>query len=199
MGKIFYLMGKSSAGKDSFYKELVLNKELNLKQVVSYTTRPIRDGESDGLEYFFVTKEQFEKFKHDGKIIEYRAYDTVHGVWYYFLADDGQIDFSKSDYILIGTVEGYLSLKKYFGEKSIVPIYIEVDDGIRLQRALDREKTQSKPEYEEMCRRFLTDSKDFSEEKLHNAGIEKRFNNVDFDVTYKELIDYIGSVIKYGY
>ena len=51
MGKIFYLMGKSSAGKDSFYKELVLNKELNLKQVVSYTTRPIRDGESDGLEY----------------------------------------------------------------------------------------------------------------------------------------------------
>ena len=73
MGKIFYLMGKSSAGKDSFYKELVLNKELNLKQVVSYTTRPIRDGESDGLEYFFVTKEQFEKFKHDGKIIEYRA------------------------------------------------------------------------------------------------------------------------------
>ena len=116
MGKIFYLMGKSSAGKDSFYKELVLNKELNLKQVVSYTTRPIRDGESDGLEYFFVTKEQFEKFKHDGKIIEYRAYDTVHGVWYYFLADDGQIDFSKSDYILIGTLEGYLSLKKYFGE-----------------------------------------------------------------------------------
>ena len=57
------------------------------------------------------------------------------------------------------------------------PIYIEVDDGERLQRALDRERSQDTPQYAEMCRRFLADSADFSEENVARAGIRKRFYN----------------------
>ena len=59
----------------------------------------------------------------------------------------------------------------------VLPIYIEVDDGIRLTRALEREKRQENPKYEEMCRRFLADQRDFSPENISNAKITNIFNN----------------------
>ena len=77
----------------------------------------------------------------------------------------------------IGTLESYLKLRDYYGEERMLPVYIEVDDGIRLQRALDREKQQKTPNYAELCRRFLADQQDFSEEKLKEAGIRKRYRN----------------------
>ena len=52
MGKIVYLMGKSSTGKDTIFKKLLEDKSLALKNIVPYTTRPIRGGEKDGQEYF---------------------------------------------------------------------------------------------------------------------------------------------------
>ena len=56
MGKIFYMMGKSSSGKDTVYKEI--RKELpELKTLTLYTTRPMREGEKDGVEYYFVSNE----------------------------------------------------------------------------------------------------------------------------------------------
>ena len=74
---------------------------------------------------------------------------------------------------------------------NVIPIYIEVDDGIRLERALKREKEQENPKYEELCRRFLADSQDFSEEKIEESGIEKRFQNINLDDCVKEIIEYI--------
>ena len=53
MGKIFYIMGKSASGKDRIYSLLVENKELNLKKLILYTTRPIRAGEEEGVQYYF--------------------------------------------------------------------------------------------------------------------------------------------------
>ena len=63
----------------------------------------------------------------------------------------------------------------------MVPIYIEIDDGIRLERALKRERSQTRPKYKEMCRRFLADAEDFCEEKLMRLGIDKRFENTDME------------------
>ena len=152
MGRIFYLMGKSSTGKDSFYKQLISDETLGLKKIVMYTTRPIRAQEKNGEEYFFVNDERLARLEADGKVIERRSYNTVHGVWHYFTVCDDQIDLTKDSYVVIGTLESYVASKKYFGEGVLVPIYIEVDDGVRLQRALDREKAQDKPKYKEMCR-----------------------------------------------
>ena len=196
MGKIFYLMGKSSSGKDTLYKKLNEENRYGLKSIVSYTTRPIRGGEQEGREYHFVSVDAFERMKDTGKVIEYRSYNTVHGIWYYFLADDGQIDLENESYLLIGTLEGYESLVSYFGKDRIVPIYLEVDDGIRLQRALDRERSQPSPKYAELCRRYLADQEDFSEEKLEKNGIGIRFNNENIEVTCNSILDYIGG---YGY
>ena len=80
MGKIYYMMGKSSSGKDTLYKE-VLKALPKLKTLVLYTTRPIREGEQEGIEYHFVTDEELERFEKAGKIIEERTYDTVYGAW----------------------------------------------------------------------------------------------------------------------
>lgn len=191
MGKIFCLMGKSSTGKDSIYHELFSSNKLNIKRVIPYTTRPIREGEVDGREYFFCSKETAEQLEQEKKIIELRVYHTVYGDWKYFTADDGQINLSENNYLLIGTLEAYLKIRDYFGEDAVVPIYVEVEDGERLIRAIERERTQSVPKYEEMCRRFLADAADFSEENLQKAGIEKRFVNEHLDKTIEEITEFI--------
>ena len=72
-----------------------------------------------------------------------------------------------------------------------LPIYVEVEDGDRLIRAIHREKGQQVPKYEEMCRRFLADASDFSEEKLREAGITRRFINDDMDTVLAEISAYI--------
>ena len=171
MGKIFYLMGKSSSGKDTIYKEL-LQGFPKMKRIVLYTTRPRREGECDGVEYFFTDEEKLQQFRKQGQLIEERSYHTQYGVWSYFTADDGQINLRQEDYLVIGTLESYRAMKEYFGAESLVPLYIEVEDGERLQRALLREREQEKPKYEEMCRRFLADQEDFSEENIREAGIK---------------------------
>ena len=193
MGRIFYIMGKSSSGKDTIYSRLLRDKEFGLKNVLLYTTRPVRQGEADGREYHFVDDERFRQFMDEGKVIEYRTYETVHGPWTYFTADDGQVDLKARSYLAIGTLESYENMKRYFGEENVCPIYVEVEDGERLKRALAREELQEKPRYAEMCRRFLADTEDFSEENLERAGIKRRFQNVELESCMEEIREYIRS------
>lgn len=189
MGKIFYLMGKSSSGKDTMYKELL--KTLPFQTVVLYTTRPIRKGETDGVDYFFIDDWQVEKLEKAGKIIEQREYNTMYGVWKYLTVDDGRIDLQKYNYLMIGTLQSYEKMKLYFGKNAVIPLYIEVEDGERLLRAIAREKTQPMPAYDEMCRRFLADAADFSEDNLKKSEIEKRFQNIDRRQCLAQLKSYI--------
>ena len=187
MGKIFYIMGKSSSGKDTIYKRLLGDQELKLRNIILYTTRPMRQGEMPGREYYFVEEGTFQEFQKQGKIIEARTYQTVYGPWIYFTADDGQIELEKRNYLGIGTLESYMNMKEYYGEKNLCPLYIEVEDGERLKRAICREELQQEPKYAEMCRRFLADTEDFSEENLKRAGITKRYSNIDLESCIKEL------------
>lgn len=183
MGKIFYLTGKSCAGKDSIYNILIKDKELHLKPVVRYTTRPIRDGETDGVSYHFVDMKGYRSYKDSGKIIEEQVYHTVHGEWIYFTADDGGIDINSHNYLAIGVLESFAGTRDYFGNNNVLPIYVELDDGERLQRALSRERLPENGRYAEMCRRFLSDAEDFREERIKELGIsaEARFENDDLE------------------
>ena len=198
MGKIYCVMGKSSSGKDSIYHEIMEKGALGLKPIIHYTTRPIRDGEQDGREYHFCTEDTVQRLQDAGRIMELRAYNTVYGVWKYFTVDDERINLSKYNYLYIVTLEGYTKIREYFGADRVVPIYIEVEDGERLMRAIAREQKQDVPKYEEMCRRFLADSADFSEEKLVEAGIVRRFSNNDFVQTVQEVTAYIADEIAAG-
>ena len=120
MGKLFCLMGKSASGKDAIFRYLKENKALELKEIVPYTTRPMRKGEENGVGYYFVDNAAYEAMRREGKVIESRSYDTIQGKWHYFTADDGQINLSEGSSILIGTLEVYVQLKKYFGEDQVV-------------------------------------------------------------------------------
>ena len=179
MGKIFCLMGKSSSGKDTIFKEIKNDEELNLKPIVSYTTRPKRTNETNGVEYFFINEKELKEFEQENKVIEKSVYHTVHGDWYYCTINDEQIDLENNNYLLITTLESYKSLKDYFGEEKVYPLYVHVEDGVRLERALEREKSQENPNFNELCRRFLADNDDFSDKNLSSLSINKFYINED--------------------
>ena len=73
----------------------------------------------------------------------------------------------------------------------MVPVYIEVEDGLRLARAVERERRQAEPKYAELCRRFLADAEDFSEKNLKKAGISRRFVNNGLAECLSEIEAYI--------
>lgn len=194
MGKVFCIMGKSSSGKDTVFKEIVNDNFLNLKKIVGYTTRPKRIEENNGVEYNFINNDTLKQFIEKDKVIELRKYDTVNGIWYYGTMDDGQIDLQNNSYIVISTLESYSSFKNYFGEDNVISLYIDVDDGVRLQRALKREMSENNPNYKELCRRFIADSEDFSDENLKLSGIEKKYLNNNLMECVKEVKN---SIIKH--
>ena len=169
MGKIFCVMGKSASGKDTIYNKILQDDSLMLSRIIPYTTRPIRDGETQDKDYHFCNEEDVKRLSEQGSIIDLRC----------------------KSYLTVGTLESYTKIRDYFGSDKVLPIYVEVEDGDRLIRAIHREKGQQVPKYEEMCRRFLADASDFSEEKLHEAGITRRFINDDMDTVLAEISAYI--------
>lgn len=187
MGKIFYIMGKSASGKDTIYGKLRNETELGLQGVVLYTTRPMRANEENGKDYFFIDEDQIREAQQQGRIIEMRTYKTVHGPWRYLTMDDGQIRLDQQNYLMVGVLESYLSIRSYYGSDRVIPIYVEVEDGERLARALERERRQPEPKYAELCRRFLADSEDFSESRLAEAGIDRRYQNQNLEECLKEI------------
>ena len=194
MGKVFCIMGKSGSGKDTIFKEIIKDNSLNLKKIVGYTTRPKRVEENDGVEYNFIDDDMINKFIQKNKVIELRKYDTVNGIWYYGTMDDGQINLQTNSYIVISTLESYSIFKKYFGFNNVIPLYIDVDDGIRLQRILNREMSEDSPNYKEICRRFIADSEDFSNKNLKLNGIEKIYSNNNL---VECIADVKNNIIKY--
>jgi len=197
MGRIFYIMGKSATGKDTVYKE-ILKRFPNMKTIVMYTTRPIRENETDGVEYHFRTIPEMEYLKESGKMIELRVYQTIAGPWYYFTMDDGQFDLSGTENcLMIGTLESYEKMIQYFGKELLVPIYIEIPDGVRLKRATEREAMQKKPNFREVCRRYLADEDDFTEERLKSLGIEKRFENLELEKCLDQIAKEIQAIFEY--
>ena len=191
MGKIFLVMGKSATGKDHIYKSVMTSMSDVLTPVVTYTTRPIRESEKNGVEYNFVTISEMEALKAQGKVVESRCYHTTKGDWYYFTCDDGQINVKDHNSIMIVTPEAYAALKAFYGADAIRPVYVVSADADRLRRSIKREEKQAEPNYREVCRRYLADEEDFSEEVLKELGIEKEFVNDVYEDCVQEVINYI--------
>ena len=188
MGKLYIIMGKSSSGKDTIYKQLTEKLGDRFHPVITYTTRPVRTGEKNGVEYFFVTEEEYHTLHEQGKIVEKRVYQTFYGPWYYFTVNDGQIDLENYDSIMVNTLEAYEQMKAYYGEDVVVPIYIEVESGERLYRALCREREQKNPKYTELCRRFIADEEDFSTERLLQSGINQIYENSSLEKCLEKIM-----------
>lgn len=164
MGKIHCIIGKSASGKDTLFLHILSKYKGDIIPVVPYTTRPKRIHEVDGVDYHFVSEEQMVVYEKNDQIVEKRSYQTVHGIWHYFTLNF-YMDKDR-DYLLITTLEGACSLQHYYGSEHVNVVYLFLDDKERLLRGIIRESKQINPNYSEVCRRFLADQNDFSDEKL---------------------------------
>ena len=188
MGRIYYLLGKSATGKDTLYKE-ILKRRPKLRTVTMYTTRPIREGETDGVEYFFTDREELERQLASGKVIESRTYQTIAGPWTYYTVDDGQFDVADDEScLMIGTLESYDKMCAYFEAGKMVPVYIEVPDGIRLLRAVKREENQKSRITGKSAGDTLQTKKIFQRKNLERLGITKRYQNTDMEMCVEEIL-----------
>lgn len=193
MSKIFCIVGQSASGKDTFYRAVLERYGEELSPVIPSTTRPMRAGERDGIDYHFVTFEQLAQLEADGMVIEKRSYHTVHGLWVYFTM---KFDLAPDhNYILISTLEGAERLQAHYGSESVPVIFLRVDAKERLIRSIEREARESTPDYREVCRRFLADEQDFAADKiaaipnLHYIDTGKTVTDsiTQWDTLYKSL------------
>lgn len=200
MSNLIYIMGKSSAGKDTIYQKVKERIDTNL--YIPYTTRPMREGENQGREYNFITREEFNILEKEQKVMENRNYNVINkngerDVWTYATIADEQWE-QEGDFLSIGTLESYTSILKYLRshpekDLTMMPVYIQISEEERKKRAIAREKTQIKPNFEEMERRLKADNIDFSAEKLRDAGISQfeTFENYNLKKCVSEIIEYI--------
>ena len=180
-------MGPSSSGKDTIKRRLIKENKFALKEMIMSTTRPMRTGEVEGREYYFKTVDEMLELGKNGKIIEKRTYETAYGPWHYFTTSSS-IDLDNYNYVGSNTLEGLDKFIKFYGIENIISLLVTIDDGIRLQRALDREKKEENPKYQELCRRFLADSIDFSEENISKRHITSIIdNNSSLDNTLEKV------------
>lgn len=173
---IITIVGKSSAGKDTILKELLTDAEVAslAKPLVTYTTRPMRPGEKEGVEYHFVSQKEYQCLLHSGEITEHRSYDTAYGVWNYFTILPK--DYKENHYILVASPEQVKHYISAIGKENILPVYIDVDNETRLRRMISRESKGNR-KFDEVCRRFLADEMDFSESILESIGIKRSYEN----------------------
>ncbi len=151
--KLIVLCGKSGAGKNYLLKE-ISKKEENKNKInllISDTTRPKRDYEINGIDYNFLTPEEFSKKEH----LEWAVFNN----WYYGTPYDAL----KEDKINI-TILNPSGVNQIYTRNinkqdlEIIVFFIHAEPKIRLLRQMERE---SNPNYTEICRRFLTDEEDF--------------------------------------
>jgi guanylate kinase len=179
--KIVALFGKSGSGKDTVLKALCKNQS-TYNRIISSTTRPPREGEVDGKDYYFLDNIAFAEKILNGSFIEATGFKN----WFYG-TDISSLDASR---INIGVFNiNAIECLKEDSNLEVYPILIEAKDSIRLKRILSREED---PDCEEICRRFLADKKDFS-----NIPFEYSvFENQTSTITVSILNNYIEGAIR---
>lgn len=168
------LMGKSGTGKDMLQGLLIENGYIPL---VSTTSRPMREGETQGVEYNFISRERFLQDIQDEKFLEYRSYDTLMegkpDTWYYGMPKETLKNMKKGeDYITILDTAGTKDFLEYLGRDACFVCYIDTPDELREERAKNRggfDKT-------EWDRRLHDDAVRFSEEKIGELADARLYN-----------------------
>ena len=155
---ILMFIGPSSSGKDTFLKPTL--EKFSLKPIVLSTTRPMREKEIDGKSYHFISMEEMNALDKQQKLVERRNYNTVNGLWSY--ATNAENIRLSENYLVANTWEGYQKYLEFYGKENVVPIYFQVEDKVRYERALAKKKKKEKPNYQEAKRRFIADTHDFN-------------------------------------
>lgn len=181
MKKIIVLLGASATGKDTVAKHI--SEKYNIPIAISYTTRPMRSNETQGVEYYFISDDEMhEKFK-NGEVIEHTSYYIQSEDVSYTYANVVE-EFEKGDYVLtILNPHGLYQFNKSQYKDNLVSIMLNCDDRVRLVRSLNRDENVN---VNEVLDRFRRDELDFIERRPKtdyeidtNKPLEEVFNNID--------------------
>ena len=181
MKKIIVLLGASATGKDTVAKHI--SEKYNIPMAISYTTRPMRSNETQGVEYYFISDgEMHEKFK-NGEVIEHTSYYIQSEDVSYTYANVIE-EFEKGDYVLtILNPHGLYQFNKSQYKDNLVSIMLNCDARVRLIRSLNRDENVN---VNEVLDRFRRDELDFIERRPKtdyeidtNKPLEEVFNNID--------------------
>lgn len=183
MGKIYCLLGKSAVGKSTIEKEL---SKLGLKRIISSTTRPMRSGEAQGVDYNYINNDEFYTLLNNGTLLEHTCYRD----WHYCIDKRyNQLDLDGNDYVCVVEPYGYKQIIHNIGRENVVGIYLYISDKERLLRSLSREE---EPDCYEVCRRFISD------EELFN-GIESKVDYVIYNKNVDDTVRLIAENIGVSY
>lgn len=172
---IIAITGKSGSGKDTLKQALLKKYPDKLHNIITMTTRPIRDCEKDGIDYHFKTEAEVSQLLFEDKLLEAKVFNN----WFYGTGLDALSD-SKIN-IGVYNLEGVETLHQ--SGFDVFSVYIDEQDKVRLIRYLNREQS---PDIDEMFRRYRTDERDFE-------GYE---DTVNYSVSYDEALDLLSSVIE---
>lgn len=181
MKKIIVLLGASATGKDTVVKHI--SEKYSIPIAVSYTTRPMRSNETQGVEYYFISDDEMhEKFK-NGEVIEHTSYYIQSEDVSYTYANVTS-EFEKGDYILtILNPHGLYQFNESQYKDSLVSIMLNCDDRVRLVRSLNRDENVN---VNEVLDRFRRDELDFIERRPKtdyetdtNKPLEEVFDDID--------------------
>lgn len=166
--KILALFGKSGAGKDTIQKWLVRTKNVN--GIISCTTRPKRSNEINNIDYHFISDVEFAEKVLDGSMLEATEFNN----WFY----GTPLSSLKKDKINVGVFNIY-SVECLLQDPrlEIMPVYIQCFDKVRLIRCLQRERNV---DCYEVCRRFLTDEKDFKDIEFEYVVYDNSYKTEEF-------------------
>lgn len=177
---MFVICGKSGSGKNTIANELI---KRSYRMIVTYTTRPKREGEEDGVTYHYIDDSNFDRRVREGFFLEYKEYNTAEGVWYYgsSLSDE---DIQDEKAFIILSPSGVKAVRAL--DKSIVMIYLYANRGTIKERLLKRGDNKN-----ESARRMMHDIEDFA--GLTGLGLKIVYNNLGDQVS--DVADRIERII----
>ena len=187
MYKIVALMGEAGAGKDTMMQK-VLAKAPYLHEIVSCTTRPMREGEAHGVNYYYYTVEQFGTKVLEGEMLECAVFnDWFYGTSFESVRSDGVVN------IGVFNPTGVESLLDR-DDCEVLIFWIKCNDKTRLMRQLNREND---PDVREVVRRFVADYEDFEGIDFNLIEIANEADG-DLEAGAKEIVRQIECWLAQG-
>lgn len=177
------LLGKTSSGKDTVLNRLVARYDY--KKLVTYTTRPMRDGEEQDVTYHFLSEDDFKQKIENRFFAEWKTYNTEFGIWFYGTALD-DLENADDKSIIILTPQGYFDIKNKLSN-NVVSVYISANNKTIKKRLLKRGDDRN-----EAQRRLEHDNKDF-------AGIENQVDKIIYNnegTNIDDVVEKLLNVIK---
>ena len=181
MFKIIALIGEAGSGKDSIMQNILKKRPLQFNEIISCTTRPMREGEAEGVNYFYLTPEEFAEKILNGEMLEATSFND----WFYGTSYDSL----RSDCPNIGVFnpDGIRAMSE-MSDVDVTIFKITCSDKVRLLRQLNREEN---PNVDEIIRRYKTDKEDFYDLEFKYIEVENN-DEEDLDLASHAIMVSLG-------